>query len=489
MDGQWAAQHGYETYPGNEQQRLKLCLGGPRYAGQFQQRLVELVGRSGVRQLKLDGYDLVCPAPDHGHQPGPLSAEAIAAGAVAAMDAAHRTDPAVWIETTCFGYSPSPWWLFHANSVIGTFGHDAPSGRVPAPVYRESYTTDRDFFNLQGAALLPLPIAAQEVLGIIVQSPEPFLNDAVTVALRGHEFLPVYVNPKYMTDARWSALAKLLKWTRENQEILAETVPLLPGDWQGGGIPRFTDEGKRPRQPYGYAHVKHDAGLVALRNPWIAPQSYRFKLDGDTGFSADAQGLSLVSLYPEPRLYAENLKFGDAVEVPLAPYETLVLSVDLPGNTAKAPPAAVAVRKHLTVEARTCAIEDRRLTCHAKVVVASPRAELLLLCEGDKAPAVPAGRLTVNGREVRAESHSSETGWSVGGQRQHWLFLTAPLSSGENEVGLDYALGDGCEKVSVWVWATKPGNAAAPAFPGALPQPETISLDGATLLDAIGQPP
>ena len=115
-----------------------LCLGGPRYAGRFKTRLADLVGRYGIRQLKLDGYVVECPETDHGHQPGALSSEAIAEGIIAAMDAARKADPTVWIEPTCFGYNPSPWWLFHANSVIGTFGDDAPAGRVPSPVYRES---------------------------------------------------------------------------------------------------------------------------------------------------------------------------------------------------------------------------------------------------------------------------------------------------------------------------------------------------------------
>ena len=92
---------------------------------------------------------------------------------------------------------PSPWWLFYVNSVIGSFGDDAPYGRVPAPVYRESYTTARDYYNLQGAALSVLPIAASEVLGIVHQTPDPPLNDGVMTVFRGHAFLPMYLNPRY----------------------------------------------------------------------------------------------------------------------------------------------------------------------------------------------------------------------------------------------------------------------------------------------------
>ncbi len=82
------------------------------------------------------------------------------------------------------GWNPSPWWLFYVNSVIGTYGDDAPHGRVPSPVYWESYTTGRDYFNLQGAALLPIPIVAQEVLGITHQTQDRFYNDAVTTVMQ-----------------------------------------------------------------------------------------------------------------------------------------------------------------------------------------------------------------------------------------------------------------------------------------------------------------
>ena len=46
------------------------------------------------------------------------------------------------------------------------------------------------------------------------------------------------------------------------------------------------------------------------------------------------------------------------------------------------------------------------------------------------------------------------------------------------------SVGSDCTKVSVWAWATKPGGAVA-TYPNALPQPETISLDGAGLLDVV----
>ena len=116
---------------------------------------------------------MTCPETDHGHIAGEYSADAVSEGLLSAVAEVRKVSPKIWIEATCMGWNPSPWWLFFVDSVLGTYGDDAPSGRVPCPINRESYTTARDFYNLQGAYWLCIPISAQEVLGIIHQSNEP----------------------------------------------------------------------------------------------------------------------------------------------------------------------------------------------------------------------------------------------------------------------------------------------------------------------------
>ncbi len=507
LDCPWAAAHGFEA--SQPPARPSLCLGGPHYAERFRARLADLVGRYRLSHVKLDGYVAECPLSSHGHQPGACSCEAIAEGMIAAAEAARKANPKVWLESTCFGWNPSPWWLFHVNSVIGTFGDDAPAGRVPSPIYRESYTSARDFFNLQGAAWLPIPANAQEVLGIIHQSPEPFMNDAVVTVMRGHMFLPLYVNPKYMTGARWDALAGILKWGRTNAEVLDQTMPLLPQSWQNGRTPRFSDPPPMPREPYGYAHVKNNAGLVLLRNPWIACQLYRLKVGENLGFSSSAQDLSAVSLYPEPRRYAQHLRFGDTLEVPLAPYETLVLALKPDPVAADVPSASEAVRRHLKVQrcrphVERVALADAgaasrpdwarrlggarsavRVALDAKIRVKAPQAKLLVLYEGQKGSPTPVGRVTINGRSAEIEIATS-AGWCATGlpQHEHWNFQMAPLAAGENVVSLQQFVGSGCTQVSAWLWATKPGGSSR--YPNALPQPESISLDSAALIAPTG---
>jgi hypothetical protein len=490
------------------------CLGGPKYATAFRKQLVALVKRYGIRHVKLDGYCLECPEGGHGHAPGPLSAESIAEGGIAAFAAVRQAQPDVWLESTCFGWNPSPWWLFHVNSVIGTFGDDAPRGRVPAPVYRESYTTGRDYYNLQGAARMPVPIVAQEVLGVIHQTPEAFMNDAVITALRGHAFLPLYVNPAYMDGSRWQLMADFLRWSRANAPLLAETAPILPASWRDGKVPQFSHDAPMPREPYGYAHWKAGTGLIALRNPWIAPQVQTLRLDETLGVEPAARKLDVVSLYPERRLYAREVRFGDVLQIPLAPYETVVLSLAGGQRPRGLPDAVESLRRkvaagtlrstlrRLKFDEPAPALEPDSITpalsgssaldleLDATVTIATPQAEFLFLAEAGQAVAEPVhASLLVDGKEVALMSSSSETGWSATGEpvREHWLFLKGSVPGGAHKVSFRVMGEDAPMKLSAWVWATKPGWIRAD-YPNALPSPEVVSLDAQPLLNATDVP-
>ena len=259
VDPQWALDHGYES-AGNKM----LSLAGEKYRNKYGSTIADYIARFKLAQVKLDGLYLGGPDFLAGQWP----AEATTAGAAEAFDRMRAAGPEVWLEATYSAYA-SPWWLFHVNSVIGCFGDDSPHGRVPCPVYRESYTTARDYFNLQGADRLPSPIPAQEILGIIHQSDDSFMNDAVTTVLRGHAFISLYMNPKYMNDRRYAMLAQLMQWSRENADLLTapSTLPLRPATWLREGTPWLSHTAPMPREAYGYAHWDTDRGLVLLRNP------------------------------------------------------------------------------------------------------------------------------------------------------------------------------------------------------------------------------
>ena len=507
IDTDWAKANGYDTFTipwvNNLPTRL-ICLGGKRSQPAFEKALVGITSNSQLRHIKFDGIWLKCDEKDHGHQPGDLSSEAMAEGIISVFQKVREASPQIWLEPTCFGYNASPWWLFYVNSMTGVFGDDAPWGRVPSPVHRESYTTARDFYNLQGAYWIkPIPIQAQEVLGLVHQSPEAFMNDAVMVALRGHMFMPVYLNPKFMNDARWKDVADFFKWSRKNAPLLQETEPILPAAWAMGDVPRFGHAASAPREPYGYAHFGGPEGLVALRNPWIEPANYALKLDGALGVPAGAKGLTVVSLYPEARVYGKNVKFGDTLRVPLAPYETVVLCFSEKPDAAadKLPQAAEALADAVKVGSKKAKVTRVKaggakeaasvIDFKGTVTVAAPEAKLLILTEHDHpTSATLGGTVEVDGKAVAPTiASASETGWGacMAPKPENWVFQSVPLAKGEHRLALKLASdrATSTSQLSLWIWATKPGAGEAAIYPNTLPRPELISLGSACLMETV----
>ena len=512
LDNEWAKSQGYETYlTGADGKFRACCLGGPKYAEAFKNRLVSLASESGVRHFKLDGYWVSCPESNHGHQPGPDSPEAIADGAIRAFEAVRAAAPDVWLEPTCFGPNPSPWWLYYVNSVTGAFGDDNPPPRCPCPIDRESMTTGRDFFNLQGASLLPLPIVTQEVLGINHQTEHPLMNDAVDVILRGNAFVPLYVNPRNMNPRRWEMLADLIKWARANETTLAQTTPLLPESWRNGAVPHFTDVPAMPRQAYGYLHWVKDRGLVLLRNPWIKQQTIHLELGSQVGVPAGTEGLSAVSLYPEVRLYGQNLNAQSTLDVTLAPYETLLISLNSGQKTTDIPSADKCVGKDIqfnnvkthikriffTAETSPALGTDwtrklgdvdeaTEITVTGTVQGEQTPTELMLIFEGkEHSPVLLKSKIEINGKSVATIENASEGIWKATGLStpEYWTILRIPLAPGKNKIDLNILSDLDTTTVSGWAWSYKNTTVEPVQYPNALPMPEQLYLSSKALFE------
>ncbi len=512
LDTNWAKEQGYETaqLPGSS---LRVaCLGGAKYQTAFKQQVVALFERYDIAYGYFDGYLAECSEPDHGHEPGALSAETIAEGFLEVIQAIRAVNPDAWLEATCFGGNASPWWLFWVNTVLGNYGDDYCWGRVPAPVYRESYTTARDYSNLQGCTWGLLPIASQEVFaGLYNHTKEPVVNDAVMGLMRGNMLYLLCTNPEMMSEYGWAALAKIVEWGHDHAAQFSHTQPLLPSSWQEGKCPRFSHEAPMPAEPYGYAHWQDGEGLIALRNPWFGLQSYHLKLDASSGLSTDVSGLSAVSLYPENRLYAKSLGFGDELEVSLAPFETVVLRFVKDQTTQNLTPASgsignritvTGVRSHLTrleymgestplgpdwTRQNTTLAGACKMELEAQLALEAPAGELLVLLEEQGQPVDPVCQLTINGEPVDWSLSGPDTGYSgtVFQRPEQWLYLRAPLTAGRSRVRLELLSRTEAPKVSVWIWAKKPGSLIGSTFPESLPQPEELSLDSVCLLEQV----
>jgi len=473
-----AENNGYETFAYPKSQRFG-CLGGPRYQGAFRDSLVDLTRRYGISHIKYDGYRPECPEKGHGHEPGDLSREKVALGLIDIFKAVHAANPDSWFEPTCFGFRPSPWWLPYVNTVIGTFGDDAPLGRVPCPLYRESYTTARDFFNLQGTKDILFPVCAQEVLGIIHQTAEPLQNDAVVTVLRGHSFLPLYVNPKFMDDRRWRFLARLCNWARSNAELLTYTNALCFGGWADDQKSRSWER-ELPRDPYGYAHFMPDRGLLMLRNPWIKPTQVQLALDESIGFPKTLKDVAPICIYPDYNRAGAPVGYGSRLDVQLRPYETRLLAFggypNAPTEVKRPSPTAPT-----TVQTQ---VEKGRGSLRLAFETAGGKQtrQLWVLYESPTPLLTPDCRVQINGNDVKPRVHDSQTGWRATGHKEpeFWNWLLADLPAGDCTVTADLELMDGA-KVSAWLVTSEPvADDPRPARP--IPPPETLLTDAVELL-------
>lgn len=511
LDTNWAKDQGYETIRLSDVQRV-ACIGGSRYQSELKKRVVEMFGKHGMTYAYFDGYSPTCSETNHGHEPGILSAEPLAEKMIDVFQSCRAARPDVWLEATCFGGNTSPWWLFHVDTVLGNYGDDFPHGRVPSPVYRESQITGRDCANLQGCNYSVVPVPLQEVFGgILNHTPEPIVNAAVMGLMRGNMLYMIGLDPSLMSDHGWAGLAGVIKWARKNTEALANTQPLLPSAWSGGKCPKFSYDAQMPREAYGYAHWTAGEGIVALRNPWIEPTSYTLELGRDTGLDPSATGLCAVSLFPENRTYGARLKYGDKLEVPLRPYEIVVLQVGrrprkikLPDASGELPQAVTSklVRSSVSrLEFGACdsvigdnwtclvgSVESAiRMDLEANVAVETPEGELLVLLEEKALPVSPLCTIRVNGKEVPFTITGPDTGFQLESHArpEQWLFLRSALSQGQNRVEIELTTRTQSPTLSVWALAKKDGTVGGSSYPNSLPQPEEISVDAVEVIPAI----
>jgi hypothetical protein len=512
FDTKWASEQGYESCTADHWTGPNyhyMCMVGPKYRTEFANTLCGYIKKYNISQVKLDFFKYTCEAADHGHEPGTESAEALADSLIDVTRQIYRTKPDIWLETFCFHSNSSPWWLFYVNSALGNQGDDKPCGRIPCPIYNESYTSGRDYFCLQGAFMFPSPMAALETVGLIVQTSDPWMNDAVSNLMRGHQFVAHYINPKMMKKTDWAKLADYMRWAKANAPRFTDrTIPILPASWQANP-PKFERKSLMPRELYGYKHPGSDGGLICLRNPWIKPGVYKLKLDEDASASPGDRNLNIISIYPEKRSYSNDLAFGTVVDIPIAPYETVVLSISKKADSGKTPVSATqAIGHYLSADKIQTSFKrvlydkmghgpdwtdlagqtPSALQVNYQCVVENkaPKTEMLVLLEGKGPLNVPRNEIRINGRKVTAEVIDSESGFSAQAEPNHpeyWMFLSTPLSVGSNNVNIELFLDNSVTTASLWCWARRPASGVTDT--SLLPSPDEISIDGIELLAPI----
>lgn len=310
----WMKAHGYEVV-GDQ-----LCLAGTNYRKLFKKRTTDFVRSDGVAYFKWDGIQFSCSEPDHGHPVGIYSRRAVMESVRELCEAVRAENPGIFLNITS-GTWLSPWWMKYANQ-IWMQGRDYGYADVPSISRRDAAITYRDVVLYQNYGVNDswFPISNLMTHGIIkghlqklggeTEPLDKFTDNAILYFARGVSMWELYVSPNLLTDGEWDAIAKSIGWAKHRFEVLKST------EMVGG------DPGNR--EAYGYVHFSKEKAIIAIRNPFIEPQTVKVKLDPAHGLCPDASSLVLERVYPDrwvsPRLYAA----GAVVKLPLQGYETAI---------------------------------------------------------------------------------------------------------------------------------------------------------------------
>jgi len=313
----WMRAHGYETV-GDE-----MWVGGPRYSALLEKRLTDLA-KGGVAYFKLDGFQFVASGPGLGTPPGIYSRRAVLRTVARLAAAVRGANPDMFLNITS-GTWLSPWWLLFADQ-IWMSGEDYGEADVPSISTRDSSITYRDLVLHEDFAknAFWFPLANLMTHGILkgtidvgdIGKGEPLSKFADEVAFylaRGVTMHELYISPDALSEGEWRVLADALRWARGRFDVLRRTEMV-------GGDPGL-------REPYGYVHFRGREGIVAVRNPDVAPAELQVLLDPAAGLDPFASGLVLERVYPTRWVSPRLLSAGERVTLPLSGYEAAIYEV------------------------------------------------------------------------------------------------------------------------------------------------------------------
>jgi len=307
----------YGRKQGFETNRRGFSLDGPKYYARFREVCAEQLREFGVGYLKFDGVGPGDVTTGAGDEYGP-DIEAL----LALIDDLRNIRPGLFVNTTV-GTWPSPYWLWHSDSIWRSgrdVGHHGPgSTRQQWLTYRDMiahqlHTRRGPLYPLNSLKFQSVMVAPLSLAGKLNNDPKDVMDDIRMAAASGTQMQEFFVTPSLMTPELWDAVAEAIGWSRRNADVLVDTHPV-------GG-----DPGKG--EVYGYASWSPRKGILVLRNPGERPAS--FQIDLATVFELPegaARQYRLASLW-SPSAEAWSTRTLDASKVQtfeLSPFEVLVL--------------------------------------------------------------------------------------------------------------------------------------------------------------------
>ena len=300
---------GYET------NRSGFSLGGPKYHAVFRRVCEDMIRKYDIGYFKFDGMgggSSRGPGEEYGPDMQTL---------VQLFDELRQLRPDVFINATT-GTWPSPYWLFHSDTVFRG-GEDV--GYAGTGSRRQRWITYRDALGYdirtRRGPLYPFNslkfqsvFYAQLSLAKDLTTDMPDLIDDIRMAAgSGTQLQEYFITARMMTPAAWDVVAEAIQWVQRNADVLVDSHGI-------GGNPAKDEV-------YGFASWQPRMGVLVLRNP--SERSAQFAVDVQELFELPPGAPRRYVLRtpwkqssPPPQY---QLEAGKPFSFSLAPKESLVL--------------------------------------------------------------------------------------------------------------------------------------------------------------------
>jgi hypothetical protein len=300
---------GYET------NRSGFSLGGPKYHAVFRKVCEDMIRKYDIGYFKFDGMgggSWQGPGQDYGPDMQAL---------VQLFDELRRLRPDLFINATT-GTWPSPYWLFHSDTVFRG-GEDV--GYAGTGSRRQRWITYRDGLGYdirtRRGPLYPFNslkfqsvFYAQLSLAKDLTADVPDLVDDIRMAAgSGTQLQEYFITARMMTPAAWDVVAEAIRWVQRNADVLVDSHGI-------GGNPAKDEV-------YGFASWQTRMGVLVLRNPAERPAQFAVDLQEAFELPPGAPRRYVLRTAwkqssPPPQY---RLEAGKPFSFSLAPKEVLVL--------------------------------------------------------------------------------------------------------------------------------------------------------------------
>ena len=307
----------YGKQQGFEINENGFSLAGPKYYDRFRSVCSEMISQYGVNYFKFDGVGAGNNSRGAAGTPQAPDIEAM----LRLIADLRKLKPDLFVSVTT-GTWPSPYWLWHGDSIWRQGADYSFYGEGPK---RLQWLTYRDMIlHKMIVRRGPLyPINSLMIVGVAYGKhilPADMSDDVKELADEfrmlfgsGTQNLELYISPEMMTSAMWDRLAEAALWGRANADVLVDV------HWVGG------DPGKA--EAYGYASWASRKGILVLRNP--AGQPATLAINVEKAFELPAgtpRRYRLQSPWNELQERARvTVAAGQVHQFKLAPYEVLVV--------------------------------------------------------------------------------------------------------------------------------------------------------------------